>query len=234
MIKLFSALSHALEGASLIAVPAAFLWGILSIILSPCHLTSIPLVIGYLSNQKDLSTKKAFFLSVVFSIGILVSIAVIGGITAAAGRILGDVGKIGNYIVALVFLIFGLNLLGILPLNIPRLGTLKSQRKGYLSVLTLGLVFGLALGPCTFAFMAPILGIVFSLTAKNLPYGLILLSAFTLGHCAIIITAGTSVRWVQQITKWNEQSIGITILRKICGVLVLLGGIYLIYIASSR
>ena len=229
MVKLFSTLSHAVEGAPLIAIGASFIWGILSILLSLCHLTSIPLIIGYLSNQKDLSTKKAFHLSVVFSIGILVSIAVIGGITAVSGRILGDVGKIGNYIVALVFLIFGLSLLGILPLNFPGLGTLKSQRKGYYSVLSIGLVFGLALGPCTFAFMAPMLGIVFSLTATNLPYGLILLAAFAIGHCAVIIAAGTSTRLVQRITKWDEQSKGITIIRKICGILVLLGGFYLVY-----
>jgi len=229
MLKLFTALSHAIEGAPLIAVVASFIWGILSIVLSPCHLTSIPLIIGYLSNQRELSTKKAFHLSIIFSVGILISIAVIGGITAAAGRILGDVGKIGNYVVAMVFLIFGLNLLGILPLNFPGLSTLKSQRKGYFSVLSLGLVFGLALGPCTFAFMAPMLGIVFNLTAKNFLYGLVLLSAFAVGHCTVIITAGTSTRLVQQITKWDEQSKGITIIRKICGILVLLGGIYLVY-----
>jgi cytochrome c-type biogenesis protein len=152
-----------------------------------------------------------------------------GGITAAAGRILGDVGKLGNYVVAIVFLIFGLNLLGILPLNFPGLGTIKSQRKGYFSVLSLGLVFGLALGPCTFAFMAPMLGIVFNMTAKNLPYGLVLLFAFAIGHCAVIIAAGTSTRLIQQITKWDDQSKGITIIRKICGIMVLLGGIYLVY-----
>ena len=229
MIKLFSALSHVIEGAPLIAIGASFIWGILSIILSPCHLTSIPLIIGYLSNQRELSTKKAFHLSIVFSIGILISIAVIGGITAAAGRILGDIGKLGNYVVAMVFLIFGLNLLGILPLNFPGLSTIKSQRKGYISVLSLGLVFGLALGPCTFAFLAPMLGIVFNMTAKNLPYGLVLLSAFAIGHCAVIIAAGTSTRLVQHITKWDDQSKGITIIRKICGILVLLGGIYLVY-----
>ena len=229
MVKLFSALSQAIEGAPLVAIGASFIWGVLSIILSPCHLTSIPLIIGYLSNQKELSTKKAFHLSIVFSIGILISIAVIGGITAAAGRILGDVGKIGNYVVALIFLIFGLNLLGIIPLNFSGLSTLMSQRKGYFSVLSLGLVFGLALGPCTFAFMAPMLGIVFSLTAKNLAYGLVLLSSFAIGHCGVIIAAGTSTRLVQKITKWDEQSKGITVIRKICGILVILGGFYLVY-----
>ncbi len=229
MLKLFTVLSHAMEGAPLFAIGASFIWGILSIVLSPCHLTGIPLIIGYLSNQRELSTKKALHLSTIFSIGILISIAIIGGITAAAGRILGDVGKIGNYVVAMVFLIFGLNLLGIFPIKWPGLNSLKSKQKGYFSVLSLGLVFGLALGPCTFAFMAPMLGIVFNMTAKNLPYGLILLTAFAIGHCSVIIAAGTSTRLVQQITKWDEQSKGISIIRKICGILVLLGGIYLVY-----
>ncbi len=229
MLKLFSALSNAIEGTPLIAVAASFIWGILSITLSPCHLTSIPLIIGYLSNQRELSAKKAFLMSTVFSIGILMSIAVIGGVTAAAGRILGDIGKLGNYVVAMVFLIFGLNLLGILPLNFPGPSSIKSQSKGYLSVLSLGLVFGLALGPCTFAFMAPMLGIVFKLTAKNFAYGLILMTAFTLGHCGVIVAAGTSTRLVQKITKWDDRSKGIAIIRKTCGVLVLLGGIYLVY-----
>jgi cytochrome c-type biogenesis protein len=229
MIKLFTALSHAMVGAPFLAIGASFIWGILSIILSPCHLTSIPLIIGFLSNQKKLSTKKACHLSIIFSIGILISIAILGGITAAAGRILGDVGKLGNYIVAVVFLIFGLNLLGILPINWPGLSSLKSQKKGYFPVFSLGLIFGLALGPCTFAFMAPMLGIVFNQTAKNLLYGLVLLLAFAIGHCTVIIAAGTSTRWVQRITKWDEQSKGITIIRKICGFLILLGGIYLVY-----
>jgi len=233
MIKLFSALSHALEGTTLIAAAAAFLWGTLSIVLSPCHLTSIPLIIGYLSSQKNLSTKKAFYLSALFSIGILLSILAIGGITAAAGRILGDIGKIGNYAVSAVFLIFGLNLVGIFPIKWPGFNLSKSQGKDNLSVLLLGLVFGLGLGPCTFAFMAPVLGIVFNLTSTNLSYGVILLLAFAAGHCAVFITAGTSARWVQQITQWNEQSTGITIVRKICGILVLFGGIYLIYITLS-
>ena len=229
MASIFTALSHAMEGSPLIAITASFVWGILSIILSPCHLTSIPLIIGYLSNQKELSARKAFLLSTIFSIGILISIAVLGGLTAAAGRILGDIGKIGNYIVAAVFLVFGLYLIGILPLNFSGQGLVKPQRRSLISVFSLGLVFGSALGPCTFAFMAPMLGIVFSLTAKNLFYGLLLFSAFAIGHCVVIIAAGTSTRIVRQVMKWDERSKGIAIMRKICGILILFGGIYLVY-----
>ena len=229
MLKLLTTLTQAVEGAPLLAVAASFVWGILSIVLSPCHLASIPLIIGYLQKQPGLSTGKAFRLTSVFAIGILASIAIIGGATAAAGRILGDVGKIGRYAVAFVFFLFGLNLMGVIPLNWagPRLP--KPKRREYLSVLFLGLVFGLALGPCTFAFMAPMLGVVFSLTSKNLLYGLLLLAAFAVGHCAVIIAAGTGMGWVQRFIKWEGNSKGISMIRKICGILVLLGGIYLLY-----
>ncbi len=229
MLKLFTALSQAVEGQPAIAVAAAFAWGILSVVLSPCHLTSIPLIIGYLSRHEKISTKKAFALSVIFSLGILISVAIIGGITVALGRIMGDIGRIGTYIVALVFLIFGLNLLGIFPLNWPGHKSMKPTRQGYLPTLFLGLVFGLALGPCTFAFMAPMLGVVFQLTASDLAYGMLLLSAFGLGHIAVITAAGTSSQWVQRMINWDQKARGIALLRKLCGGLVILGGIYLVY-----
>ena len=229
MIKLLTTLSQAVEGAPLVAIAASFVWGILSVLLSPCHLTSIPLIVGYISNPGKNSTKRAFFLSTLFSLGILTSIACIGTITAAAGRILGDIGRFGHYIVAVVFLFFGLNLLGIISLPSGGFGKIKMKKDGIFPIFSLGLIFGMALGPCTFAFMAPMLGIVFKLTSTNFLYGLLLLSAFSIGHCAVIITAGTSSQWVQHYLNWNEKSKGTNILKKICGILVLLGGVYLIY-----
>jgi len=229
MLKIFTALSQAVEGQPAIAIAAAFVWGVLSVVLSPCHLTSIPLIIGYLSRHEKISTKKAFALSLIFSMGILVSIAIIGGITAASGRIMGDIGRAGNYIVALVFLFFGLNLLGIIPLNWPGQKSIAPKRQGYLPTLSLGLVFGLALGPCTFAFMAPMLGVVFRLTASNMMFGVFLLTAFGLGHISVITAAGTSSQWIQRMIKWEQRTERIALLRKSCGVLVIFGGIYLVY-----
>jgi cytochrome c-type biogenesis protein len=229
MLKLFTTLSQAVEGEPTIAIGAAFVWGILSVLLSPCHLTSIPLIIGYLSRHEKISSKKAFVLSAVFSTGILISVGIIGGITAAAGRIMGDIGRVGNYAVALVFLFFGLNLLGIFQVNWPGFKPRESKRQGYLPTLFLGLVFGLALGPCTFAFMAPMLGVIFQLTASNLAFGVFLLAAFGLGHITVITAAGTSSQWVQRMINWEQRAGKVALLRKICGVLVILGGIYLAY-----
>lgn len=48
-------------GSPLVAVAGAFLWGVLSILLSPCHLTSIPLIVGFISGQEVTTTRRAFF-----------------------------------------------------------------------------------------------------------------------------------------------------------------------------
>ena len=231
MEQLFTTLSHAVEGAPAVALGAAVVWGILSIVLSPCHLAGIPLIVGFISKQGPVTARRAFWTSSLFAVGLLLTIAVIGAITAAAGRMLGDVGRSGNYLVALVFLLVGLHLLGVIPMPFAGSGPVGMKRKGFLAAFLLGLVFGLALGPCTFAYMAPMLGVTFKLAATNFLYGAALLLAYGLGHCAVIVAAGTSTELVQRFLNWNEHSRGLTIVKIICGVLVILGGVWLIYSA---
>jgi cytochrome c-type biogenesis protein len=231
MEQLFESLTKAVEGTALIAVAASFVWGILSIVLSPCHLASIPLIVGFIDGQGRISTKRAFLISTFFSVGILITIAVIGAITAAAGRMMGDVGKYGNYFVALIFFLVGLHLLDVVPMPWSGPGQVDMKRKGMSAAFILGLVFGIALGPCTFAYMAPMLGLTFKLSSTNLAYGILLLVIYGIGHCSVIVFAGTFTEIIQRYLNWNEKSKGTIVLKRICGVMVLIGGLYLIYIA---
>lgn len=229
--QLFDTLTHAVESTPLIALGASFVWGILSIILSPCHLASIPLIVGFIDQQGQMTTRRAFGISALFAVGILVTIALIGVITAMAGRMMGDVGRYGNYFVAMIFFVVGLVLLDVIPMPWSGPGQVNMKRKGLLAALILGLVFGIALGPCTFAYMAPILGVAFKVATTSALYGSILLLVYGVGHCSVIVAAGTSTEMVQKYLNWNEQSKGAVILKKCCGVLVLLGGVYLLYTA---
>ncbi len=231
MQELFTTLTHAVESTPLIAIAASFVWGILSILLSPCHLASIPLIVGFIDEQGRISTKRAFIISTLFAVGILITIGAIGVITAAAGRMMGDVGKYGNYFVALIFFVVGLHLLDVIPMPWSGPGQVGLKRKGMVAAFILGLVFGIAIGPCTFAYMAPMLGVTFKLASTNLAYGVLLLLMYGIGHCSLIVFAGTFTEVVQRYLNWNEKSKGALILKKVCGVLVLLGGIYLIYTA---
>jgi len=226
--NIFNILYDAMYGSAWVAVMASFGWGILSILLSPCHLSSIPLVVGFISSQGKISVGRTFLTSLVFSLGILFTIALIGIITASLGRLMGDIGNIGNYLVAGIFFLVGLYLLDIIKFDWNR-GLRQTKSKGLLAALLLGLLFGLALGPCTFAFMAPVLGVVFETAQTNYFLAIIFLLAFGIGHCSVIVGAGTLTGKVQKYLNWSEESKAILWIKRICGILVILGGVYLIY-----
>ncbi len=231
MQTLFESLTHAVEGAPGVALAAALAWGVLSILLSPCHLASIPLIVGFIAGQAGMTSRRAFWTASAFALGILVTIGVIGVATAALGRMAGDVGGWVNYIVAVVFFVVGLHLLGVIPLNFEGVSQVNIQRRGLLAALILGLVFGIALGPCTFAYMAPVLAVTFKVAGSAPLYAAALLVAYGLGHCSVIVAAGTSTEAVQRYLKWKQGSRGMAGLKTACGVLVLLGGLYMVYVA---
>ncbi len=227
---IFDILYEWMAGSFLLAMVASFGWGVLSILLSPCHLSGIPLIVGYISSQEKISVNGSFKISFVFSIGILITIALTGIITASLGRLMGDIGTTGNYIVASIFFLMGLYLLDIFNFTPNTFGLTDTKFKGIRAVLILGFLFGIALGPCTFAFMAPVLGIVLQTAQTNLILAILFLLAFALGHCLVIVLAGVMAGKVQKYLTWNSKKNAIIHIRRICGILVILGGFYLIYI----
>jgi cytochrome c-type biogenesis protein len=226
---IFEFLSNALSGNAYTALFASFGWGIISVLLSPCHLSSIPLIVGFINSQGEISYKRTFYISLVFGLGILITIALIGTVTAIAGRLMGDVGTIGNYLVAVVFFVVGLYLMDVIKLPWEGVSIKQTKQKGVLAALIIGLLFGVGLGPCTFAYMAPVLGIVFQVSKTDITYSTALLLAFGLGHILIIVAAGTLTKKVQQYLNWTEKSKAATYIKRICGALVIFGGIYMIY-----
>ncbi len=226
---LFDYLTKAMSSGWALPLLAAFIWGILSIILSPCHLASIPLIIAFIDQQGEITTRRAAFISTLFSGGILITIALIGVATAIAGSQLGNVGSWSGYMVAGIFILIGLYLLDIVknPFNGP--GQIRMQKRGALAAFILGLVFGLALGPCTFAYLAPVLAVAFKSGAENMIFSILILLIYAVGHCSVIILAGTFTESVQHYLNWNEKSKATVVIKKICAVLVILGGYYMLF-----
>ncbi len=227
MESLFTTLTDALNGSISLALLASFGWGVLSILLSPCHLSSIPLVIGFLAMQGEKKSSRGILLSFIFAVGILLTIAVIGIITAILGRIMGDVGAYGKYAVVGIFFIVGLYLMDVIRL--PDTGVTVRPfgvRSMFLSAFSLGLIFGVALGPCTFAFMAPVLGVVFQISNTNAIAAGALLLSFGLGHCGVIVAAGGFASRVQAYLDWTNRSNIVLWIKRVAGFLVVLGGVY--------
>ncbi|MCL6466496.1 MAG: cytochrome c biogenesis protein CcdA [candidate division WOR-3 bacterium] len=225
-------LSGLIQASPLIAILGAFLWGVLSILLSPCHLSTIPLIVGFISGQGEITNRRAFFLSFLFALGGLSTIALIGVVTGVSGKMLGDIGPYGNYIVAVVFFIVGLYLIEVISLPfLGKVGGHKVKKGGAGAAFVLGLLFGIGLGPCTFAYMAPMLAIVFAMGSSRLLHGLFLLLVYAVGHCAVIVGAGSLTEVVQHYLNCAAKSNTVGVVKKVCGALVILGGIYLIWSA---
>jgi len=227
MDSIFMFLYEIMQGNAVIAVFGAFLWGLASILLSPCHLSSIPLIIGFINGKKNESVYKAFLQSLFFGLGILITIAIIGIITGMMGKMLGDTGIWGYIFLTVFFIVFGLILLDIVKMpdfNSPSLA--RFTKKGFLTSFLIGLIFGIGLGPCTFAFMAPMLGFVFQASANSMSYGVLLMVSFAIGHIGVIVFAGTFVEWVEKYLKWSSGSKKTLILKKICGIIVIIAGLY--------
>ncbi len=223
-----SVLSAALAGTPALALAAALAWGVLSVLLSPCHLASIALIVGVIGGQVDTRPRRVLALALAFAAGSLATLALIGGLTAAAGQLLGDIGGWTTWVVAAVLLAVGLQLLDLLPLPAlgPRLGRVSGR--SLWTALGLGAVSGLALGPCTFAFMAPVLAVVFTLADARPMYVGALLLSYGLGHGAVTVLAGTGTGWVQRFLDQRARAKGTVWLRRACGGIVLVGALYLL------
>jgi len=226
MEAILVSVNNMMGGSFMLTLAASFLWGMFSILLSPCHLTSIPLIIGFVDSTEVKTTSRRFVLASLFAIGILVSIAVIGIITASLGRIAGDLGSWTNYFAAIVFAVIGLSFIGIIPLNFNGISGIPIKKKGRRAALLIGLIFGVALGPCTFAFMAPVLAVTFTSGSNSIASSALILTAYGIGHAFLIVFAGTFTGLLQKYLKWNGEKGHTETVKKIAGVLLLIGALY--------
>lgn len=228
IVSLFNWLNGMLAQSPAIVLFASFLWGALSILLSPCHLSSIPLAVGYINGKGKMKQTRALALSLFFSLGILVSILGLGIITSLIGRMLGNTGRVTIIIIGVVFILVGVSFFDFVKL--PEIPVWKTHVKygSVIGALLLGLLLGAALGPRTFGFMMPVLAIAFQTATTNMTYAVMIILMYAVGHSLVIVFAGTFINWVQNLLNWEERSKGIYWFRRICGVLIIGAGIYLI------
>ncbi len=223
MNSIFEWLSTALGEHVGIAILAASGWGVASVALSPCHLASVPLAVAFLRRDGRGST---LAISLSLSLGVLASLAVVGAITVAAGRIAGDLWGLGPWIASGALLIAGLYLLNVLA--IPSSFTIHPDRIPHnkFGAILLGLLLGVTLGPCTFAFFAPIFAAAFGAADRNLALSTGLVAAFIVGHTLAITAAGLLGL---KLSGWiSRGGIATARLRSVAGIALLASSVYVI------
>ncbi|MEW6615438.1 MAG: cytochrome c biogenesis protein CcdA [Thermodesulfobacteriota bacterium] len=208
-----------------IAGLGCLLWGIISVLFSPCHLASIPLIVAYVAGQEQvLKPRQAGYYSVAFTFGLFISIALIGILCALLGRMLGNVGSYWQILVGLVLIWVALGMLGVEKCSMSGTFLHRLNLKGIFGAFALGLSYGVLSGSCTFGFIAPILAVI--TIQQKIISGIIFILLFAIGHCLPIVAAGSStalVRGILENQSWQRSS---NWFRKGAGVLIGILGIY--------
>ena len=211
-----------------LAFVAIFVGGMLTA-SNPCVLAMIPLMIGFVGGMEETTgLKRSFLFSIVFVLGLSVTFAILGVIAATVGCLLGDVGSFWKWIIGAVCLIMGIHLLGGLTFNAPWTQKIKVKQKGLIGAFLLGLLFGVVSTPCA----APILVVLMTYIAAqgaSIVYGVVLLLTYALGHCVLILIVGTSMGLAKSLLESKGLKTSTNVLRKICGVIIILAGIYFVF-----
>ncbi len=223
----FLTINNWMTGAPALAALGCFLWGMVSVLFSPCHLASIPLIVAYVGGQETLlQPRQAGFYSVAFTLGLFITIAVIGIVCALLGRMLGDFGNYWQILVGLVLLWVALGMMGVEACSASGGLLYRLNLRGLWGAFVLGLGYGILSGSCTFGFIAPILAII--TIQQQIAVGVLYIVLFAIGHCLPIVIAGSSTAFVRRLiesTAWQGAGMWF---RKGAGVLIALLGIYFI------
>ncbi|MDP3426106.1 MAG: cytochrome c biogenesis protein CcdA [Humidesulfovibrio sp.] len=216
-----------MTGGSVVAYAGAFLWGLVSVLFSPCHLASIPLIVGYVAGQgKLVEGREAARYAIAFTLGLFITIALVGVACSLLGRMLGDVGPYWTIAVGLVLVYVALDMLGVASCRLSGGLMARLKVRGISGALIMGLGYGLLSGSCTFGFLAPLLAVITVQDQVLTGVGLIL--AFALGHCLPIVIAGSSAALARRIMEQRVFSGGSQWVRRAAGVCVGLLGMYFI------
>ncbi|MBW1788864.1 MAG: cytochrome C biosynthesis protein [Deltaproteobacteria bacterium] len=217
MDSVFLTVNEWMSAGPAIAALACFLWGMISVLFSPCHMASIPLIVAYVGGQQQvLKPRDAAKYSVAFTSGLFITIALVGVVCALLGRMLGDV---GNYWQTLGML--GVEKCAMFGSLLQRLNF-----RGLFGAFGLGLAYGVLSGSCTFGFIAPILAII--TVQKQIATGILFILLFAIGHCIPIVVAGSStaaVKGILENTRWQGAG---NWFRKGAGVVIILLAAYFI------
>ena len=223
----FLTVNQWLTGSPVLASAGSFLWGMISVLFSPCHLASIPLIVAYVGGQEDaLKPQQAAHYAIAFTLGLFITIAVIGIVCAFLGRMLGDVGNYWQILVGLILLWVALGMMGVEACSASGSLLYRLNLRGIWGAFALGLAYGVLSGSCTFGFIAPILAIV--TIQQKVGVGILFITLFAFGHCLPIVIAGSSTAVVRKLIENRTwQGAGLWF-RKGAGTLIAVLGIYFI------
>lgn len=221
------ALSIVIQNNMWLAPFLALLAGILTSV-TPCALSSVPLVIGYVGGTGNNDTKRAFQLSLTFAIGMAVTFTALGIVASMLGKLMGTTSPWWYLALGILMLLMALQVFEVFNF-IPSTHLItKNTKRGFLGALVAGVLGGIFSSPCATPVLVVLLGIV--ARSGNIAWGVLLLLLYSVGHSVLVIMAGTSTGLVQKMTASENYGVFSQVLKYAMGTVILLIAFYMFYL----
>ncbi len=182
----------------LLAFGAVFLAGVISS-ASPCVLATIPLVVGFVGGYAEGDRWKAFRYSLAFILGLSLTFTAFGAAAGLFGTMFGTVGGWWYVAAGIVALVMGGQMMGFYEIRLPIRRDFKPKWGGVIGSFILGLFFGIVSSPCA----TPVLVVILTYVATKgeVLYGTALLFTYAIGHCLLMLAAGTFTGFIESFVQ---------------------------------
>lgn len=227
MTEILENLSKLITGNVWLAPVLALLAGIITS-FTPCSLSSIPLVIGYVGGTGQREIKRSFWLSVTFAAGAAVTFTGLGVIASIAGNLMGTSASWWYIILGIIMALMALQTWEIYEIIPSSYLLSKNTKTGFIGAFIAGILGGVFSSPCSTPVLIALLAIVAG--KGSVLWGILLLLLYSIGHGILAIIAGTSMGFVRKLSSSEKYGKASTILKNTMGVLILIIGFYMFYL----
>ena len=227
MTEILQSISLLIENNVWLAPFLAFAAGALTS-LTPCSLSSVPLVIGYVGGAAGSDTRKAFCLSLVFVLGSALTFTALGTAASTVGMFFMGAASWWYLILGSLMVLMALQTWGIFEIIPSSYLMSKNRKKGYLGAFIAGILGGIFSSPCSTPVLIALLAIVAG--KGSIIWGASLLILYSIGHGLLALAVGTSFSFAQKLSENINNSRASMIIKFVLGALVLLAGFYMLYL----
>ena len=199
----------------------SFLEGIITFI-SPCLLPMLPIYISYFAGGGERSTKKTLTGALGFVLGFTLVFVAMGALAGTLGSFLKKYQTVVNVVSGLIVILFGLNFMGVLKLNLFRGGAqMQVTPNGFFSSALFGMIFSVGWTPCVGAFLGSAL--MLASQQGHVLEGMLMLLVYSLGLGIPFLISALLIDKLKSAFNWIKSHYNIV--NTVCGALLIFVGV---------
>ena len=200
----------------------SFLEGIITFI-SPCLLPMLPIYLSYFAGGGERTTGKTLRGALGFVLGFTITFVALGALAGTLGSFLKEHQVAVNIASGLVVIVFGLNFLGVLKLNLFHGAgrAMNAGKGGFPQAVLFGIVFSVGWTPCVGAFLGSAL--MLASQQGHVLEGMLMLLIYSLGLGVPFVLSAILIDRLKSTFDWIKSHY--EIINKVCGGFLILVGV---------